>query len=105
MLENQRSPGGFADDGVEQRDQALPAVEEREFQRQRGRLTDFDAGCRVFRQSLAVRLIERTAFDQEAAGDPVQARLADEHLVEWVYCVRRARKLEIFARYFREHPA
>src|SRR6185312_7511797 len=105
VIENDGRPGRNADHGVEQRHQTLMAVEERELHGKRRRLADFDARLRVFGETLAMRGVQRSGFDQQTAGDALRSRLANQFLFERIDRIRRPREFQVFAAHFVQHAA
>ena len=90
MFEDHRGPGWLGDHRIEQRQQALLAIEDRQFHRQRLGLADLDPGLRVFVQALAMGIVERTQLQQQPAHHSARAGLLHQLLVQRIHRIRRA---------------
>ena len=74
----------------------LLAVEEGQLHGQRIGHAHLHARGHVLAQALAVLVVERAGFEQQAAGHAVGARLLDQLFVQRVDGVGRTRELQVF---------
>src|SRR6185312_398358 len=89
VSEHDGSPGGDADYGVEECDQTLMAVEKREVHGECRRLPNLHSGLRIFRETLAMRNVERSGFNQQTAGNALGSRFPHQLLLERIDRIRR----------------
>src|SRR5579864_7433015 len=99
MFEYDRCPSWPRDDWIEQGQQAALRIKDRQLHRQRVGLSDLHAGRGVVAQPLAMRVVQRSGFDQQTAHDSARPSLSHELFVERVDGVRWSRKFQILVFY------
>jgi hypothetical protein len=105
MVEDDGSPGGFGEDGVEEGDEAGLGIEDGELHGKGGRDADFDAGGGVVFEAAAVVGVEGGLFNEEADADTAGESLADEFLTEGIDSIGRFGEFDVLVADFAQEAA